>query len=88
MGLLSNIIGFPVTGPMKALTFVAKHVKEQADEQMKPIDPQTELLELEMKHEIGKISDSDYEKRVDELLQLLAEQQEELMHGGGQSDQS
>lgn len=78
MGIFFNALTFPVSGPLSGLIFIARHVKKQLDEQTAPLDAQTELLELEMLHEIGQISDEDYEKRVDELLELLAEQQEEL----------
>jgi hypothetical protein len=85
MGFLLNLLTLPVSGPMKGLIFIASHIKKQADEEFKPLDPQTELLELEMLHELGQIGDTEYTSRQDELLELLAVQQDEITQTGESS---
>ncbi len=78
MGFLFNLLTLPVSGPMKGLIFIASHIKKQADEELKPLDPQTGLLELEMLHELGQIDSTEYANRQDELLELLAAQQDDV----------
>lgn len=78
MGLLFGILTLPMSGPMKGLISIARHIKEQIDQQIKPLDPQTELLQLEMLHEIGQIGDEEYFQRQEELLLLLEEEHQNL----------
>jgi|WetSurMetagenome_2_1015567.scaffolds.fasta_scaffold1633963_2 hypothetical protein len=78
MGLLFDILTLPVSGPMKGLVFIARHIQKQADGELAPLDPQALLLEVEMLYELGQIGEEDYVRRQDELLELLAVQQEEL----------
>lgn len=72
MGLLSGLLLFPVTGPIRGLQFVLEQIREQADAQL--YDEQTvheALLNLDLLHSLGEISDEEYEAREAELFDRL-----------------
>lgn len=70
MGLLFNLLTFPVSGPIKGMVAIAKNFKRQADEELSEStkSPETELLELEMLYELGQISADELAQREQELL--------------------
>ncbi|MBI4533993.1 MAG: gas vesicle protein GvpG [Candidatus Melainabacteria bacterium] len=70
MGLLFNLLTFPVSGPMKGMVAIARHIKRQADEELSEDtkSPETALLELEMLYELGEISEAELKIREQELL--------------------
>ena len=70
MGLLFNLLTFPLSGPMKGMVAIAKHIKRQADEELSEDikSPETALLELEMLYELGEITAEEMASREQELL--------------------
>jgi hypothetical protein len=83
MGLLSELLLFPVTGPIRGLRAIAEHVKAQVDAEL--FDEgvvMDKLLDLSMRHDLGEISDDEYEAQETALLEHLNEiraYKEELM---------
>jgi len=72
MGLLTNIIFFPVTGPVAGIKWVLGRVQHVAEAELTDDTPiKQELMELEMKREIGEIDDAEFVAREAELMLRL-----------------
>ena len=74
MGTLTTLLGLPVSGPMSALTWIARQIANAASQEL--LDPsriETALLLLERKLEDGEIDEAAFEAEEDRLLQELAE---------------
>lgn len=72
MGLLSGLLFFPVVGPVQGIRFVVEQIQAAAEDTMLDEDKITaEITELEMRHELGEISDEEYEAQENELLENL-----------------
>jgi len=72
MGLLSGLLLFPVTGPVRGLQFVLEQIRAEADAQlMDERAVQAELMSLDLLYCRGEISDEEYEAREAELLDHL-----------------
>lgn len=72
MGLLSTLLTFPVSLPIKGLVFIADKLSEQAEEEV--LDDgrvQQELMELEFRHDLGEFDDEEFRAREDALLARL-----------------
>jgi hypothetical protein len=71
MGLLSAL-AFPVLGPIKGVMWVAQKVGEQAENTI--YNPETvhgQLMELELKFDLGEISEADFNEAEETLLARL-----------------
>lgn len=74
LGILFDLLTFPVSYPLKGLKFIAGQIQKQVDEEaFSPEKVEHELLELQMLHEIGDISDEEFSKKETELLDRLDE---------------
>ena len=75
MGLLSDVLLLPVTGPVRGLRFIAEQVKEQVDAERDPArraeQVQAELMRLSMRHDLGQISEDEYAAQEAALLAQL-----------------
>ncbi len=74
MGPLTAILGLPVSGPMGALTWIARQIANAANQEL--LDPariETALLLLERRLEQGEIDEATFEGEEELLLQELAE---------------
>ena len=75
MGLLSELLLLPVTGPARGLRFIAERVKEQVDAECDPRrraeQVQAELIRLSVRRDLGQISEDEYAAREAELLAQL-----------------
>ena len=75
MGLLSDVLLLPVTGPVRGLRFIAAQIKEQVDAERDPRrraeQVQAELMRLSMRHDLGQISEDDYAAQEGALLAQL-----------------
>ena len=72
MGLLSSLLTFPVSLPLKGLVFIAEKLSEQAEAEF--LDEgriQQELMELEFRHDLGEFGDEEFTARGDALLARL-----------------
>ena len=74
MGLLSNILFFPITGPVKGIQWSLRKVAQVVDEELTDDAPvKQDLMELQMQLELGDITDDEYVAREAVLMQRLRE---------------
>ena len=74
MGLLSNILFFPVTGPVAGIRWTLRKVAQVVDEELTDDTPiKQELMELQMQLELGDIDDAEYTRREAEIMKRLRE---------------
>jgi len=74
MGLLSNLLFFPVTGPVAGIRWSLNKVVQVAEEELTDDAPvKQELMELQMQLELGDIDDAEYVRREAELMAKLRE---------------
>jgi hypothetical protein len=75
MGLPSDLLLLPVTGPVRGLRFIAAQVKEQVDAERDPgwhaHQVQAELLRLSVQRDLGQISADEYAAQEAALLAQL-----------------
>jgi len=72
MGGLLKVVTFPVSLPLDGLLWVANRIKEQAEAVYYDEGAvRARLLELELKLDLGEISEEDYQTAEDELIDLL-----------------
>ena len=75
MGLLSDLLLLPVTGPARGLRFIAEQVKEQVDAELDPArraeQVQAELIRLSVQRDLGQISEDEYAAQEAALLEQL-----------------
>lgn len=74
IGLLSNLLFFPVTGPVAGIRWSLRKVQQIVEEEL--TDDSTvkqELMELQMRLELGEIEDAEYASREADLMARLRE---------------
>jgi hypothetical protein len=75
MGLLSDLLLFPVTGPARGLRFIAEQIKEQVDAELDPgrrtAQVQAELVRLSVRRDLGQITADEYAAQEAALLAQL-----------------
>jgi hypothetical protein len=75
MGLLSDVLLLPITGPARGLRFIAERVKEQVDAELDPArraeQVQAELIRLSVRRDLGQISADEYAAQEAALLAQL-----------------
>ena len=72
MGLLSGLLLLPITGPVHGLQFILEQIQAQVDAEL--LDDgrvQAELMSLSMRHELGEISEAEYDEQEALLLEEL-----------------
>jgi hypothetical protein len=72
MGLLSNLLLFPVTGPVHGVRFLLEQIQAQANAEL--LDEgrvQAELMSLSVRYDLGEISDAEYEEQEEALFEEL-----------------
>jgi hypothetical protein len=74
MGLISNILLFPITGPVAGIRWTLGKVQQVAEDELTDDSAvKQELMELQMQLELGDIDDAEYMRREPELMQRLRE---------------
>jgi hypothetical protein len=72
MGLLTNILFFPVTGPVAGIRWSLDKVMRVVREELTDDSAvKQELMELQMLLELGDIDDAEYVRREAELMERL-----------------
>jgi len=72
MGLLFDILAFPLMGPIKGVTWIAEKIVEQADKELYSEDAiRGKLLELELRFDLGEIAEKEYNELEETLLNRL-----------------
>lgn len=77
MGLLTNVLFFPVTGPVFGIRWTLGKIQRVVEEEL--TDDSTiknELMELQMQLELGDIDDAEYVAREAGLMRRLREVRE------------
>lgn len=79
MGLLSDLLLFPVTGPARGLLFIAEQIRDQVDEERlsESSDIEDELMSLAIRYELGELSEEAYAAQESALLERLNEARSE-----------
>ena len=81
MGILLDILAFPLMGPIKGVTWIAEKMVEQAEKELYSEDAiRGKLLELELRFDMGEIAEKDYEALEETLLGLLRTARERQTH--------
>jgi gas vesicle protein GvpG len=74
MGLLTNILLAPFLGPVWGTRWTLEKVDRVVKEELTDDTPvKEELMELQLKLEMGEIDDAEYSRRETELMQRLRE---------------
>ena len=74
IGTLLKVVTFPVSLPLDGLLWVAERIKEQAEAELYDEGAvRGHLLELELKLDMGEITEEEYEAAEDQLIELLNE---------------
>ncbi len=72
MGILFDLLSFPVTGPLKGLLWIAEKVKDQAEGEVYNEDNiRGQLMELELHLDLGEITEDEYMAAEEDLLARL-----------------
>jgi len=74
VGLLSKVLLFPVTAPVAGIRWSLGQVQKVVEEELTDDEPvKRELMELQMKLELGYIDDDEYVRREADLMVRLRE---------------
>lgn len=72
MGLLLDILGAPLLGPVKGVKWVAEKIAEVADQKVTDRSKQqAELIEAQMLLEMGEIDEEEFKRREDAILKRV-----------------
>jgi len=72
VGLLANLLFFPVTGPVAGIKWSLGKVMGVVEEELTDDAPvKQDFMELQMKVELGEIDDAEYVRREQELMARL-----------------
>jgi len=72
MGLLTNLLLFPISGPVAGIKWSLRKVAQVVDEELTDDSSvKQELLELQMQLEVGEITDAEFVEREAVLMQRL-----------------
>lgn len=72
--LLDDILLFPLTGPVAGIKWIMRTIQKMADEELLNDQPWKErLIELQMRLELGEISEEDYVVEEATVFQALRE---------------
>ena len=72
MSFLIDLLTFPVMGPIKGVTWIAEKVGEQAEKEIYNEDAvRGQLMELELRFDLGEISEEEYIEAEVALLRRL-----------------
>lgn len=72
MAFLIDLLTLPVLGPIKGVYWLAKKVSEQAEgEQLDEDRVRGELLELQVRLELGEVTQEEYNQQEATLLERL-----------------
>jgi uncharacterized membrane protein len=74
MGLITGLLTFPLA-PVRGTVWIAERIAEQAErEQNEHARIRRELAELEMRYDLGEISEEEYFAAEESLLERLTEE--------------
>lgn len=72
MGFLIDLLTFPVTGPVKGIVWIAEKIDEQVERELYDEGAvRGKLTELELRYDLGELTEEDYLAAEDTLLARL-----------------
>ncbi len=72
MGKLTTLLTLPASGPIKAVLWISEQIAEQAEAELyNPEKVRGKLMELELRYDMGEITEEEYLAAEDELLERL-----------------
>ncbi len=72
MGMLMNLLCFPVTLPAKGLVFVLETIKDRVDaEELDEGLVEDQLTTLSLLHDLGEVEDGDYIAQEEALMERM-----------------
>lgn len=72
MGLLANLLFFPLTGPVAGIRWSLRKVQQVVEEELTDDSAvKQELMELQMQLELGDVDDEEYVRREAQLMARL-----------------
>ena len=72
MGFLTNLLTFPVMGPIKGVMWIAEKVDEQVEKELYDEDAvRGKLMELELRYDLEEISEEEYLEAEEVLLERI-----------------
>jgi hypothetical protein len=72
MGFLTDLLTFPVMGPIKGIVWIAEKVNEQVEKELYDEDKvRGQLMEMELRLDLGEISEEEYLEVEEVLLERL-----------------
>lgn len=72
MGFLTDLLTLPVLGPIKGVVWIARQVAEQAERELYDEGAvRGQLHELELRYDLGEISEEEYLAAEEQLLARL-----------------
>src|SRR6476620_7450907 len=77
MGLISNILFFPVTGPVAGIKWSLGKVQQVVEEELTDDSSvKQDLMQLQLQLELGEVDDAEYSVREAQIMQRLREVRE------------
>lgn len=74
MGILTNLLMLPVSGPLRGAVWIAQKLAEQAEHELYDEGAiRGQLQELEMRFDIGEMSEEEYIAAEESLLARMRE---------------
>lgn len=68
MGLITGLLTLPLA-PVRGVAWIGEQIAEEADRQLDPdVRVRRELARLELAHELGELSDEEFERREEAIL--------------------
>ncbi|MFI7618643.1 gas vesicle protein GvpG [Nonomuraea terrae] len=72
MGLVTGILTFPVSAPLRGLVWLAERIQDQAEMELhSPTSVRRRLEEIEEARRAGEISEEEERQAVEEVLQRV-----------------
>jgi len=72
MGLLLNILAAPIMVPMKLTSSLAEKIRDMAVDNLTDEGPvRGQLLELQIRHELGEVDDTEFEVAEQKLIEEM-----------------
>jgi len=72
MGFLMKLLTLPITGPIRGVVWIAEKVAEQAERELYDEEAvRGQLMELELRYDLGEISEQEYLAAEEALLERL-----------------
>ncbi len=83
MGMLTTLLTLPVTGPIQSVLWLAETLTDRAEQELyNPDTIRGKLMELELRYDMGAISEEEYLAAEEELLALLKYARQRQAEGG------